>query len=136
CSLADNFTVEQAREYRRQHPGVPVVTYINSYAAVKAESDYCCTSANALRVVQVAANTFKTDRVIFLPDTLMARNLQAELLREGLAIELIYPGKHGDTPVQCEVHEQFTAEQLRLIRKQYDMTRGDEKSAVLVHWEC
>lgn len=136
CSLADNFTAAQARDYRRRNPGAPVVTYINSYADVKAESDYCCTSANALAVIRAAARKFGSDRVIFLPDTLMGENLQHELRRSGAAIELIYPGRHDDAGTKCEVHEQFTVEQLRAIRAQHDMPRGGEESAVLVHWEC
>jgi len=136
CSLADGFTAEQARMYRQQYPDAPVVTYINSYAAVKAESDYCCTSANALKVIRAAASAFNSDRVIFLPDTLMGRNLEAELTQAGSSIELIYPGRDDGAETRCEVHEQFTAEQLRQIRAQYGMPHDDEQSAVLVHWEC
>jgi len=136
CSLADGFTAEQAQAYRNRNPGAPVVTYINSYAEVKAQSDYCCTSANALKVIEAAAKAFDSDRVIFLPDTLMGRNLETELRQQGSSIELIYPGRDDAAETRCEVHEQFTAEQLRLIRSQYDMPRNDEHTAVLVHWEC
>lgn len=136
CSLADGFSAEQARAYRRRYPGAPVVTYINSYAAVKAESDYCCTSANALTVIRAAAAEFGVDRVIFLPDTLMGQNLQVELRQQGSDLELIYPGREDAAQTRCEVHEQFTAELLRQVRGQYAMPRGDEQSAVLVHWEC
>jgi len=136
CSLADGFSAEQARAYRRQYPEAPVVTYINSYATVKAESDYCCTSANALKVVQAAADAFNSRRVIFLPDTLMAKNLQTELTDAGSKLELIYPGRDDKAATHCEVHEQFTVEQLCQIRQQFAMPRGDERSAVLVHWEC
>lgn len=136
CSLADGFTAEQAEAYRVRHPGAPVVTYINSYAAVKAESDYCCTSANAVRVILAAAKVFDSRRVVFLPDTLMGQNLQDELWRGGHDIELIYPGSDDEAATRCEVHEQFTAEQVRQIRQQYAMPRGARDSAVLVHWEC
>lgn len=144
CSLADGLRAEDALALRERHPGAPVVTYINSYAEVKAESDFCCTSANALRIVRHAARRFNTDRVIFLPDTLMGANLQAELNRLGEAIELVYPGRPGcpgddepnGRPTRCEVHERFTAGQIRAIRAQYDMPKGSRVSAVLVHWEC
>lgn len=136
CSLADNFTAARARDYRCRNPGAPVVTYINSYADVKAESDYCCTSANALAVIRAAAEAFGSKRVIFLPDTLMAQNLQRELKQADSAIELIYPGRNDDVGIKCEVHEQFTVEQLRAIRAQHDMPRNGSESAVLVHWEC
>ncbi|PIR22634.1 MAG: quinolinate synthase [Deltaproteobacteria bacterium CG11_big_fil_rev_8_21_14_0_20_45_16] len=136
CSLADKFTAENVREYRRLYPGSPVVTYINSYASVKAESDFCCTSANALRVVRYAAQEFGVRRVIFLPDTLMAENLENEFERRAEAIELIYPGKYDSKRTQCEVHEQFTADHLIEVRLQYHMKKSESDCAILVHWEC
>lgn len=136
CSLADPFRAETVRAYRRRYPGVPVVTYINSYAEVKAESDYCCTSANALQVIRHAAAENRTDRVIFLPDTLMGANLQRDLDREGAGIELIYPGKHDSLNGRCEVHDKFTADLLRQIRAQYGLAKGAPNTAVLAHWEC
>jgi quinolinate synthase len=136
CSLADPFTADTVREYRRRFPGAPVVAYINSYAEVKAESDYCCTSANALQVIRHAAATFRTDRVIFVPDTLMGANLQRELARAGEALDLVYPGKYDDRSGRCEVHEKFTAELLRQIRRQYGLKKGAADTAVLAHWEC
>ncbi len=136
CSLADPFAADTVREYRRRFPGAPVVTYINSYADVKAESDYCCTSANALAVISHAAAEARTDRVIFLPDTLMGANLQRELDRAGIAIDLVYPGKYDSLSGRCEVHEKFTAALIRQIRKQYGLSKGAPDTAVLAHWEC
>lgn len=136
CSLADNFLAEDVREYRRRYPGLPVVTYINSYAEVKAETEYCCTSANAVEVVRAAAKDFGVEEVIFLPDTLMGMNLQREFNSRDEAIRLIYPGRDDDRFTRCEVHEQFTAQQIRAIRLEYDLPRGGEDTAVLVHWEC
>jgi len=136
CSLADPFTREDARSYRRAYPGVPIVTYINSYAEVKAESDFCCTSANALQVIYAAAAETNRQRVIFLPDSLMGANLQEELRQEGSELELIYPGMEDSKFCRCEVHEKFTASQIQDIRKQHNLPRGAPNTAVLVHWEC
>ncbi|NEP83464.1 MAG: quinolinate synthase NadA, partial [Okeania sp. SIO3B3] len=74
CSLAESITAEDVRQLRQQFPGVPVVTYVNTYADVKAESDVCCTSGNAAAVVE----SFNTDSVIFLPDEYMAANVAQE----------------------------------------------------------
>ncbi len=136
CSLADPFQAEDVLGYKRRFPGAPVVTYINSYAEVKAESDYCCTSANGLKVIKHAANEFNTDRVIFLPDSLMGENLQIELRTQGSQIDLIYPGKCDNKSGKCEVHEKFTPELIREIRKQHAISKVDPRTAVLVHWEC
>jgi len=134
CSLAEPFTAADVLEYRRRYPGCPVVTYINSYADVKAETDYCCTSSNGPNVVRHAARAFGTNRVIFFPDSLMGANLQKELEPDG--IEIIYPGKEDDKFGRCEVHEKFTVEILRGIRRQYNLIKGSEETAVLAHWEC
>jgi len=136
CSLADPFTAEDVLDYRRRYPDAPVVTYVNSYAAIKAESDYCCTSANALEVIEHSAREFRTERVIFFPDSLMGENLQLEFDRQGSGLELIYPGKHDERFGRCEVHEKFTAQHIVDIRKQFRIPRGGESAAVLVHWEC
>jgi quinolinate synthase len=136
CSLADPFSAEDVRFYRQRYPQAPVVTYINSYAEIKAESDYCCTSANGLKVIEHAAREFGTDQVVFLPDSLMGENLQQELVRRGSDLDLIYPGKYDENFGRCEVHEKFTASHIRDIRKQYDIPRGAHDAAVLVHWEC
>ena len=82
CSLADPFKAQEIRQYKEQYPGIPVVLYINSYAEAKAEADYCCTSSNAIKVIKHAAREFGTNKVLFLPDTLMGRNLEDELLEK------------------------------------------------------
>src|SRR6478609_10235921 len=74
CSLAASITAEDVRELKRRFPGVPVVTYINTYADVKAESDICCTASNAVAVVQ----SLNTDKVIFIPDEYLAGNVARE----------------------------------------------------------
>ena len=74
CSLAASITAEDVRALRRKYPGVPVVTYVNTYADVKAESDICCTSSNAVAVVE----SLKSDTVIFLPDQYLASNVAKE----------------------------------------------------------
>jgi len=115
CSLAESITAADVRALRAQHPGVPVVTYVNSSADVKAESDVCCTSGNAVRVVE----SLGVPRVIFLPDEYLARNVAAET-----AVEIV--GWHG----RCIVHERFTADGVRLYRQQFPGLR------VLAHPEC
>jgi quinolinate synthase len=133
CSLADPISVSDVHRLRAAHPGAPVVTYINSYAAIKAESDFCCTSANALQVIRAAG----ARQVIFLPDSLMGANLAAEIRRQGLPIELIYPGRDPTLPPgTCEVHAQITLDDIRQIRAQYDIPPGHPRRAILVHWEC
>ncbi len=134
CSLADDVSPDLVREYRDRYPGSPVVTYVNSYADIKAESDYCCTSANGLEVILHASKKFDTKRVIFFPDSLMGKNLQKDL--ETNDIDLIYPGKHDDHFGRCEVHEKFTRQNILDIRQHHDLVKGNEETAVLVHWEC
>ena len=135
CSLAASITAEDVRELKRRYPGVPVVSYINTYADVKAESDSCCTSSNAAAVV----NSFKTDTVIFVPDEYLARNVAKEtgktiifptLPRPGIAedknLDYQLIGWHG----RCEVHEQFTVGDIEAVRKQFPDV------VVLAHPEC
>lgn len=116
CSLAESITAEDVRALRRRYPGVPIVTYVNTSAAVKAESDICCTSGNALKVIR----SLGVDRVIMLPDEFLARNI-AEQAPE---IEVISWAGH------CEVHELFTPEDIREVRQSYPGV------TVLVHPEC
>src|SRR3954462_11530140 len=92
CSLAESITPEDVRLLRRRYPGVPVVTYVNTSAAVKAESDICCTSGNAVKVVE----SLGVPRVIFIPDGYLAANVAAETKVEIIA----WQGA-------CEVHERF-----------------------------
>ncbi len=115
CSLADSITAEDVRSLRRTYPGVPVVSYVNTSAAVKAETDVCCTSANALQVVE----SLGVPRVIFLPDRYLGRNVAAQTEVELILWEGV-----------CEVHEHFTPEQIRGLRSDYP---GIE---VVAHPEC
>ncbi len=134
CSLAASITAEDVRSLRLRFPGVPVVTYVNTYADVKAESDICCTSSNARAVVE----SLGTDTVIFLPDEYLAKNVARETGKH-----IVFPtlgATKGDDAVldvqmigwrgRCEVHEQFTVEDVQNVRKQFpDVT-------VLAHPEC
>ena len=115
CSLATAVTAEDVRRLREQYPGVPVVTYVNTSAEVKAESDVCCTSANAVQVVE----SLGSDRVIFLPDEYLGRYVAAQS-----EVEVILWKGH------CEVHEQFTAADIRNYRENYD------NLVILAHPEC
>ncbi len=136
CSLADPFNGEDVRQFKENYPGVPVVTYINSYASVKAESDYCCTSSNGVRVVLHASREFNTNKVIFFPDSLMGANIQKELNDQGYKIDVIYPGKYEETFGRCEVHEQFTPEHIREVREHFNIPKDSDDAVVMVHWEC
>ena len=115
CSLADSITPEDVRRLRRTYPGTPVVTYVNTSAAVKAESDICCTSGNAKAVVE----SLGVDRVIMLPDEFLARNIAAQT-----NVKIISWSGH------CEVHELFTAAEVRELREDYPGV------VVLAHPEC
>lgn len=119
CSLAESITAENIRALKRANPGVPVVTYVNSSAAVKAETDVCCTSGNAKRVVETVAREWNTSRIIMIPDEFLARNIQNET-----GIEMItWPG-------HCEVHERFTPQEIRQYRRMH------QGVIVLAHPEC
>jgi quinolinate synthase len=115
CSLADSITPEDIRLMRRRYPGVPVVTYVNTSAAVKAESDICCTSGNARAVVE----SLGVPRVIMLPDEFLAHNIAAET-----DVKIIAWKGH------CEVHERFTATEVRQLREDHPGI------VVLAHPEC
>ena len=115
CSLAESITAADVRLLRERYPGAPVVTYVNTSAAVKAESDVCCTSANAVEVVE----SLKADRVIFLPDEYLGRYVASKT-----DIEIILWKGH------CEVHERFTGTEIREYRRQHPGI------AVLAHPEC
>ncbi len=130
CSLASSITAADVRALRARYPGVPVVSYINTYADVKAESDVICTSGNAVKVVQ----SLKSDTVIFLPDQFLAANVAKE---SGKTILFPTPQEKVDSPNviigwrgSCEVHERFTVEDIRSIRAQFPGV------AVLAHPEC
>ena len=132
CSLASSITAEDVRKLKAQFPGVPVVTYINTYADVKAETDICCTSGNAKEVVE----SLNSEAVIFLPDEYLAGNIAKETGKH-----IIFPSKkkvdNNDLDVQligwhgkCEVHDQFTVEDIENVRA----THPDV--FVLAHPEC
>ncbi len=134
CSLAASITAEDVRQLKARFPGVPVVTYVNTYADVKAESDICCTSSNAKAVVE----SLKSDVVIFLPDEYLARNVARETGKH-----IIFPSKgpapEGATMLdyqmigwhgRCEVHEKFTVQDIRNVREQFPDVM------ILTHPEC
>jgi len=119
CSLAASITGADVRLLRQKHPGLPVVTYVNTSADVKAESDICCTSGNAVKVVENIAKEFGTDTVIMIPDQYLARNVAA---KTGVKV-ITWAGA-------CEVHERFTAAEIRPYRAQ------NPGVTVLAHPEC
>lgn len=115
CSLAESITPEGVRQMRIANPGLPVIAYVNTSAAVKAEVDICCTSGNARKVVQ----SFGLPRVVMLPDQYLAENVAAET-----GVDIVsWPGS-------CEVHERFTAADVAELREAHPGV------AVLVHPEC
>jgi quinolinate synthase len=146
CSLAASITAADVRALRRRFPGVPVVTYVNTYADVKAESDVCCTSSNAAAVVR----SLSTDKVIFLPDEYLARNVAREtgkriifptVMRDGRIRVNRARAETEATPNstdpefigwrgRCEVHEKFTVGDIRMVRQQFPDV------AILAHPEC
>ncbi len=115
CSLASSITGADVRLLKQRYPGVPVVTYVNSSADVKAETDICCTSSNAVQVVE----SLGVDRVIFLPDEYLGKYVAAQT-----SVKLILWKGH------CEVHERFTAEELRAYRD------ADPSIEIIAHPEC
>lgn len=115
CSLAASITGADVRRLKEQHPGVPVVSYVNTYADVRAESDICCTSANAVQVVE----SLGTDKVIFTPDGYLGRWVASQTDVE----MILWEGA-------CEVHERFTADELRGYRKDHPGIH------VMAHPEC
>jgi quinolinate synthase len=135
CSLAASITADDVRALKNKFPGVPVVTYVNTYADVKAESDICCTSSNAIAVVE----SLHTQAVIFLPDEYLAKNVARETGKhiifpsisggksdpdDGLDYQLI--GWRG----RCEVHEKFTVKDIETVRAQFPDV------VILAHPEC
>ncbi|MBV8407155.1 MAG: quinolinate synthase NadA [Alphaproteobacteria bacterium] len=115
CSLAASITAEDVRLLRQRWPGVPIVTYVNSSAAVKAESDICCTSGNARKIVE----SLGVPKVIMLPDEYLAQNIARET-----GVEILTWAGH------CEVHERFSADDVRQLRA------GHPGIVVLAHPEC
>jgi quinolinate synthase len=115
CSLAESITAQDVRALREAYPGVPIVTYVNTSAAVKAESDVCCTSSNAVKIV----NGMGSDRVLCIPDEYLAQNVA----READVDVIAWKGR-------CEVHELFTAEELQQYRE------DDPGLKIIAHPEC
>jgi quinolinate synthase len=115
CSLAESITPENVRGLRRRYPGVPIVTYVNTSAAVKAESDICCTSGNARKIIE----SLGAPRVIMIPDEYLAKNIAAET-----GVEIITWKGH------CEVHELFGTEEVAQLREDYPGV------VILAHPEC
>jgi len=115
CSLASSITGKDVKMLKEKYPSVPVVTYVNTSAEVKAESDICCTSANAVRVVE----SLGVNKVIFLPDQYMAKYVQTKT-----KVQIIsWIGT-------CIVHERFSAQEIKDIKKQ------NPEILVLSHPEC
>ena len=115
CSLAESITVEDVMAMRQMHPGVPVVTYVNTSAAVKAVTDVCCTSSNALDIV----NRVDGDTVIMIPDQYLAKNTAKKTSKKIIT----WAGA-------CEVHETFTAEDISELRHAYPTAK------IIAHPEC
>ncbi|HVX75736.1 MAG TPA: quinolinate synthase NadA [Bradyrhizobium sp.] len=115
CSLADSITPDDVRLMRERYPGAPVIAYVNTSTAVKAEADICCTSGNALKVVEALG----AEQVIMLPDEYLARNIAAQTKTRVIA----WQG-------HCEVHELFTASDVRQLREDHPGV------TILAHPEC
>jgi len=137
CSLAESITAADVRALRAKFPGVPVVTYVNTYADVKAESDICCTSSNAVAVVE----SLHAETVIFLPDEYLAKNVARETGKH-IIFPTLSPGPspklgEGELDYQligwrgrCEVHEKFTLKDIETVRAQFPDV------VILAHPEC
>jgi quinolinate synthase len=134
CSLAASITAADVRALKERFPGVPVVTYVNTYADVKAESDICCTSGNAVAVVE----SLGVQTVIFLPDEYLAGNIARETGKHIIFPTLSVPANPSTEldyqmigwKGRCEVHEKYTVEDIRTVREQYTDV------LILAHPEC
>ncbi|HXV76509.1 MAG TPA: quinolinate synthase NadA [Candidatus Polarisedimenticolaceae bacterium] len=132
CSLAASIGAADVRALKRRFPGVPVVVYVNTYAEVKAEADYCCTSSNAARII----DSLDSDTVIFLPDEYLARNVARETGKH-IVFPSLLGGGDGQVDYQmigwhgrCEVHDKFTVDDVTNVRKQFP------DAVILAHPEC
>ncbi len=135
CSLAESITAADVRMLKERFPGVPVVTYVNTYADVKAECDICCTSGNAVAVVE----SLNADTVIFLPDEFLAKNVAAETGKHIILPSLLPGGSEEETQIEyqmigwegrCEVHEIFSVQDIINVRKSFP------DAVILAHPEC
>ncbi len=115
CSLAESITGADVRKIREENPNIPVVTYVNTSAEVKAESDICCTSSNALSIV----NSLESNEIIFLPDEYLAMNVAKETKKK----IIMWKGR-------CEVHEEFTPEEINEFKE------SEPGVKVIAHPEC
>lgn len=133
CSLASSITGEDVRKLKKKYPGIPVVSYVNTHADVKAETDVCCTSGNAVKVV----SSFDSDCIIFIPDEYLARNIARETgkniifpnassMDRSSVLDKFFVGWNG----KCEVHDQFTVADIESVRDQFPDV------VVLAHPEC
>lgn len=138
CSLAEGITAEDIRTLKERFPGAVVVTYVNTYADAKAESDYCCTSGNADKVLQKLIELGHT-RILFLPDAYLAENTAAQMgvpFLDSQSDDAAFAAIPEDQPLvigwhaKCEVHELFTPEDVANLRKQYP------DAVILAHPEC
>ena len=116
CSLADSITGEDIKELKKKYPGVPVVTYVNTTAETKAEVDICCTSGNAIEVIE----SIDSDRILFVPDKYLCRNMQTQTDKE------LIEWSTGS----CEVHELFTVDSINEFRA------ANPGIVVIAHPEC
>jgi quinolinate synthase len=121
CSLADSITAEQVREWKAEHPGAAVVAYVNTSAEVKAESDLCCTSANA---AQVVASVPADREVLFLPDQFLGAHVRRVTGRDNLRV---WAG-------ECHVHAGISPADLR--RRASEITSADPRAELFIHPEC
>jgi quinolinate synthase len=119
CSLAASITAEDVRQLRKEYPGLPIVAYVNTSAEVKAEADICCTSANAVDIVEEIAAFHYVDTVIMVPDEYLARNVARRT-----HVKIIAWQGH------CEVHKRFSASDIREFRV------ANPGVVVLAHPEC
>ena len=119
CSLADSITAKDVRDLRKKHPGVPIVTYINTSADVKAECDITCTSANAVQIVEAMANDHNSKEVLLIPDEFLAQNVA----KQTEVTVLTWNG-------HCEVHERFSGPQMRSFRN------AEPEMKIIAHPEC
>ena len=119
CSLAESITGEDVRRIRQAYPDFPIITYVNTSAEVKAESDICCTSSNAVPVAEAIAKQWNTDTVIFIPDQFLARNVASQT---DLKV-LTWDG-------ECEVHDKFTLAEIEQLRIEHP------EAKIITHPEC
>ena len=121
CPMAAFLTPEMVKTFKKQHPRLPVVVYVNTTAAVKAESDICCTSANAVKIVKKISHDFNVDSVLFGPDA----NL-ADYTEELSGIKCLKMPEFG----HCYVHSQITKGDIKAVKEKYS------KAKLIVHPEC